>query len=162
MGKRSHSSSNNAKYLKFCGRKVVSTRNSNFGEISDSNLETGGYGPKFGVSWIIRESWQHRNALISVGKMWLRARGTSRGWHAQKGLPCVSGRSERGRQFCLLRFPLPLPLILLAKKTWRNGKRFWLLSLLSTPKKWTLKFQLKPLWYFCHSATISPSWEWGS
>ena len=27
-------------------------------EISDSNLETGRYGPKSGVSWIIRESWQ--------------------------------------------------------------------------------------------------------
>ena len=28
-------------------------------EISDSNLETGRYGPKSGVSRIIRESWQH-------------------------------------------------------------------------------------------------------
>ena len=40
------SSSNNVKYLKFCGRKVESTRNCNFGnygEISDSNLETGRY-----------------------------------------------------------------------------------------------------------------------
>ena len=52
-------SSNNAKYLKFYGREVVFTRNSNFGyywEISDSNLETRGYGPKSGVSRIIRES----------------------------------------------------------------------------------------------------------
>ena len=28
-------------------------------EISDSNLETGRYGPKSGVSRITRESWQH-------------------------------------------------------------------------------------------------------
>ena len=28
-------------------------------EISSSNLETGRYGPKTGVSWIIQESWQH-------------------------------------------------------------------------------------------------------
>ena len=31
----------------------------NIREISYSNLETGRYGPKSGVSWIIRESWQH-------------------------------------------------------------------------------------------------------
>ena len=58
-----NSSSNNAKYLKFYGRKVESTRNSNFGDypgdISHSNLETGRYGPNFKVSLIIRESWQH-------------------------------------------------------------------------------------------------------
>ena len=29
------------------------------GEMSDSNLETGRYGPKSGVSRIIQESWQH-------------------------------------------------------------------------------------------------------
>ena len=56
-----NSSSNDTKYLKFYGRKVESTRNSNFGDypgdISDSNLETGRYGPNFEVSWIIRESW---------------------------------------------------------------------------------------------------------
>ena len=28
-------------------------------EISDSNLETGRYGPESGISRIIRESWQH-------------------------------------------------------------------------------------------------------
>ena len=28
-------------------------------EISDSNMETGRYGPKSGVSRIIQESWQH-------------------------------------------------------------------------------------------------------
>ena len=28
-------------------------------EISDSNVETGRYGPTSGVSWIIWESWQH-------------------------------------------------------------------------------------------------------
>ena len=52
-------SSKNAKYLKFCGWKsslqeiatLAITR-----EISDSNLETGRYGPKSGVSRIIRES----------------------------------------------------------------------------------------------------------
>ena len=29
------------------------------GEMSDSNLETGRYGPKSGVCRIIQESWQH-------------------------------------------------------------------------------------------------------
>ena len=56
-----NSSSNDTKYLKFYGRKVESTRNSNFGDypgdILDSNLETGRYGPNFEVSWIIREGW---------------------------------------------------------------------------------------------------------
>ena len=33
-------------------------------EISDSNLETGRYGPKSGVSWIMRESWQHCDTTI--------------------------------------------------------------------------------------------------
>ena len=28
-------------------------------EISDPDLETENYSPKSGVSWIIRESWQH-------------------------------------------------------------------------------------------------------
>ena len=35
-------------------------------EISDSNLETGRYGPKSGVSRIIRESWQHWYSAIKV------------------------------------------------------------------------------------------------
>ena len=35
-------------------------------EISDSNLETGRYGPKSGVSQIIRESWQHWYSAIKV------------------------------------------------------------------------------------------------
>ena len=59
--KRSRSSSNNSKHLKFYGRKVESTRNSNFGDYQEknrlySNLETGRYGPKSGDSRIIRES----------------------------------------------------------------------------------------------------------
>ena len=37
-------------------------------EISDSNLETGRYGPKSGVSWIIRESWQHWRTENSVAQ----------------------------------------------------------------------------------------------
>ena len=44
-----NSSLNNAKFLKFYGHKIESTRNSNFdffSEISDSNLESGRYGPK--------------------------------------------------------------------------------------------------------------------
>ena len=38
-------------------------------EISDSNLETGRYGPKSGVSRIIRESWQHWYSAIKVTDM---------------------------------------------------------------------------------------------
>ena len=38
-------------------------------EISDSNLETGRYGPKSGVSQIIRESWQHWYSAIKVTDM---------------------------------------------------------------------------------------------
>ena len=51
---------NNAKYLKFYGRNIKSTRSNKFGdypaEMSDSNLETGRYSPKCGVSRIIQES----------------------------------------------------------------------------------------------------------
>ena len=58
-----NSSSNNGKYLKFHGRKVYKSLQEIatlviIREISDSNLETGRYGPKPGVSRIIRESWQ--------------------------------------------------------------------------------------------------------
>ena len=35
-------------------------------EISDSNLETGRYGPKSGVTLIIRESWQHWDAFSEM------------------------------------------------------------------------------------------------
>ena len=59
MGKRSRGSSNNANYLKFYGRKVESTRNSNFGDYPgdiSSNLEIRRYGPKYGVPGIVRES----------------------------------------------------------------------------------------------------------
>ena len=54
-----NSNANNAQYLKFCGRKFESTEVVTLAiirEISDSNLETGRYGPKTGVSQIIRES----------------------------------------------------------------------------------------------------------
>ena len=52
-------SSNNATFFKFYGQKVESTEIATLviiREISDSNLETRRYGPKSGVSWIIRES----------------------------------------------------------------------------------------------------------
>ena len=55
-----HSSSNNAKYLKCYDWKVESTRKlatlALIREISDANLETGGYSPKSGVSRINWES----------------------------------------------------------------------------------------------------------
>ena len=57
-----NSSANNANYLKFYGQKVKSKEITILviiREISDSNLETGRYGSKSGVSQIIRESWQH-------------------------------------------------------------------------------------------------------
>ena len=46
--------------------KVSLQKMANFGNniiraISDSNLQTGIYSPKCGVSWIIWESWQHWN-----------------------------------------------------------------------------------------------------
>ena len=47
-----NSNANNAQYLKFCGRKFESTEVVTLAiirEISDSNLETGRYGPKTGV-----------------------------------------------------------------------------------------------------------------
>ena len=59
MGKRSRSSLNNAKYLTFMVGKTSVQEIAVLAiirEISDSNLETGRYGPKFGVSRIIRES----------------------------------------------------------------------------------------------------------
>ena len=62
-----NSSSNNAKYLKFCCWEVESTEIATLTiarEISDSNLEAGRYGPKSGVSQIIQESWQHCTLII--------------------------------------------------------------------------------------------------
>ena len=57
-----YSSSNNAKYLKIYGGKSSLREIATLAiirEISDSNLETRRYSPKFGVSLSIRESWQH-------------------------------------------------------------------------------------------------------
>ena len=54
--------------------------------ISDSNLETGRYGSKSGVSWIIRESWKHSLWFWRYWEQWERAvrQGSqisfSRGW----------------------------------------------------------------------------------
>ena len=39
-------------------------------EISDSNLETGRYSPKFGVSRISRESWQHCCCDKTLGQIY--------------------------------------------------------------------------------------------
>ena len=72
------SSSNNAKYLKFYGRKVYKSLQeiatlAIIREISDSNLETGRYGPKSGVSRIIRQSWQHCGfRILCQGGTWIR------------------------------------------------------------------------------------------
>ena len=93
-----------AKCLKFYGRKVYNSLQeivtlAIIREISDSNLGTGRYSLKSGVSWIIWESWQHYNNYVNLSCLnyWLSVihRGMKRKtWHFQCCQPPTSSNIE--------------------------------------------------------------------
>ena len=82
-----NSSSNDAKCLKFYGRKVYNSLQeiatlASMWEISDFNLETRRCGLKSGVSWIIWESWQHYNDYVNLSLIYLSSLLKLQ-WHAK-------------------------------------------------------------------------------